>query len=314
MSYRQRLTVSATLSIALNTALLALPWSAGGARLPEPRAPIILNFEQESPAAPPAPEPTPEQPPQAIETTQEATRPVESTNFLSDKNANAADLAPHDGTHPGPRVEEEDELVSVPMPPPAQPETASERTPQKNKQADREDDKDNAETNKKFAASEAPVDESGEFVEGKPADDARKEEALLARANPAAASDAPRRLRGKLDGRVMEQGFVGFEAIRDDVAAYYLEHVKPLVRRNWITNMLARYSGTMRAVAEVEMAISPDGALAYAEIRGKPTNRIFAALCKLSIEQAAPFKPFPFRVPPEYRDQNLVVHCTFHWQ
>lgn len=308
MSYRQRITVSATLSVALNIALLALPWSASGSRMSPSRPPIVLNLEPESPVPPP--EPPPQQPPQAIETSREATRPVEDTNLLSDKNANAGDLELHDGAQPGPRVQEASDLVSVPLPPPRPATESSESSPREPDQTDHEE-KDKSTLTE--AKPDLPVSTEGDNDE-EAANEAPRERTLLARAEPAATSDAPQQARGRIDGRVMEQGFVGFEAIRDEVAAYYLKHVKPLIRRNWITNMLARYSGVTRAVAEVEMAISPDGSLAYAEIRGKPSNRIFAALCKLSIEQAAPFKPFPFRVPPEYRDQNLVVHCTFHWQ
>lgn len=309
MSYRQRMTVSATLSVAINAALLALPWSASGSRLPQPRPPIVLNLQPESPPAPPQP---PQEPPQAIETSRVATRPAENTNLFSDKNANAADVELHDGDQPGPRVREESNLVSVPLPPPVQPERPSEQSPRETKQEGHSGKNETPPTEKNSETPEALMTKNGEAEEA--AGESPKEKTLLARAEPAVPSDAPQQARGRIDGRVMEQGFVGFEAIRDDVAAYYLKHVKPFIRRSWITNMLARYSGVMRTVAEVEMAIAPDGSLAYAEIRGKPSNRIFAALCKFSIEQAAPFKPFPFRVPPEYRDQNLVIHCTFHWQ
>lgn len=308
------MTISAALSVALNAALLAMPWSADGARLSETRAPIVLNLAPAPPAASPASVQPAEQMLQAIETARDAVRTVEDTNLLSDKNANAADLALQDGTVPGPRVEDESPLVAVPLPPPVPVAKPSERTPRNDNHADREHEKKQAGTQDAYEESKAVTAENGESGEGESVEAASKEKTLLARATPAVASDAPQRARGRLDGRVMEQGFVGFEAIRDDVAAYYLEHVKPVIRRNWITNMLARYSGTMRAVADVEMAIAPDGTLAYAEIQGNPSNRIFAALCKLAIQQGTPFKPFPFRVPPEYRDQNLVIHCTFHWQ
>ena len=316
MSYRNRMTLSALVSVALNAMILALPWNSRELQTVARRAPIELRLLAEPAESEVSTQPSVALPPQVIETVQEANRPPKDTNLLSDKDSNASDLKAHEGTHPGPEVEEESRLAAVPSrgsngeSEPAPLSVAMRGIQEKSKPQQEPSPSNQAtEDQARHLDAESLEDMLGEFPSSKPA--ARTQTAQVA---PPASAGSPQHARGQIDGRAIEQGFVGFEAIRDEVAAYYLECVKPRIRKNWITNMLTRYSGVSRAVAEVEMAITKEGALAYAEVRGHPSNRIYAALCKLSIEQAAPFKPFPFRVPPEYRDQNLVVRCTFHWQ
>lgn len=315
MRYRERLALCSVLSLFLNLAVLLAPWQQQAARGHVADAPLVLRLqERPSPAAVPPPEP-----PQVIETFADAHRPVETTNLLSDHNANAADAELHDGREPGPRLDEQGELVSMPMAPGPSPQappphpiarekerTAVEEAPEKRRSTDEE-------INALLEVVDA-AEQTETSVEPQETREAPEEQPLLAAAAPFPAAAAPQPGRGRIDGRVIERGFTSFEALQDDVAAYYLHHVKPLIRRTWITTMLTRYTGSTRMVAEIEVAIAPDGRVAAATIVGSPMSRIYAALCRESVLKAGPFRPFPFRVPPEYRDENLVIHCTFQWQ
>ncbi|HNR32046.1 MAG TPA: hypothetical protein PKI11_14235 [Candidatus Hydrogenedentes bacterium] len=310
MRYRQRLALSAVASLCVNLAVLLVPWQQQAARARVYDTPLVVRIQTEPPRAP---EPPPS-PPQVVEATVEAHRPVEETNLLSDRDAVAADAVQHDGTEPGPRLDEQADLVSlpaVPAPPREAPPTAGIE-----EHRDTPRPKDAQKTRRAADAEiEGLLDAPAPERPDADADDAgRAEERRVLAQVPPPLADAPQRGRGRVDGRVLERGFTSFEALRDDVAAYYLHHIKPLIRRSWITIMLTRYSGSTRAVAEVELAIAPDGRIVSAVVVGEPTSRIYAALCRESILRAGSFKPFPFRVPPEYRDENLVIHCTFQWQ
>lgn len=316
MHYRRRMALCSAVSLLLNLAVLLAPWQQQAALGHVPDAPLQLRLRAEPP-----PPPDPQAPrPQVIETAVAAHRPVEPTHLLSDRNANAADAQLHDGAALGPRLDEQGDLVSMPVAPSRSQEGSPlpPRTRQTRAAEEEEPAGEPMETAQQEAVESAALLEALDAAE-RPDEDRDRAEApeqqpLLAQALPFPGGETPQRGRGQMDGKILERGFTSFEALQDDVAAYYLHHVKPLIRRSWIAAMLTRYTGSTRAVAEVEVAIAPDGRVVSATNVGTPTNRIYAALCRESVVKAGPFKPFPFQVPPEYRDENLVIHCTFQWQ
>lgn len=311
MSDRNRLIFAGCLSLALNASLLMLPWGNFAEGHAPPRNPLMLNLRPEPPEPPPAPPPPPDtRPVQAVESARPAEQPVETTNLRSDVNTNAADLTAHDGERPGPALEE-DTLASLPIPAGAASSAAApERPPGKETKPAPEPEEPGSVPAPAVAADDAP---EGDEVEESSASPAPAEATQVARATPPGA-EYPQPARGPAGGRSMEEDYIGFEAIQDDVAAYFLKHVKPVIRRNWITNLLTRYTGTTRTKAMIALAIAPDGHIAKAEVMGAPDDRIFAALCRDAVQKSGPFPPFLFQIPPEYRDQNLVIHCRFQWQ
>jgi outer membrane biosynthesis protein TonB len=123
---------------------------------------------------------------------------------------------------------------------------------------------------------------------------------------------APGQARGRVDGGVLNEGFVGFEAMKSDVAPY-LKQVRTSVERKWFAAMAFRYQGVSPTKAIVDCAISSDGKLVSVEIRDEGSIPLFAKICKDAIESAAPFPPFPFKVPDMYANKNLEIRWTFNF-
>ncbi len=122
----------------------------------------------------------------------------------------------------------------------------------------------------------------------------------------------PGTFRGSVEGGIRGEGFVGFEAMKHELAAYMLE-VQRRVERNWRLVLGLEYTGTLPTKAELECAIAPDGSLVHVKILKAGGSPTFASLCQKSLERAAPFAPFPFEVPAIYRNKNLQIHWTFHF-
>jgi hypothetical protein len=298
MRYRHRFIFAALCSCGINLFVLMLPWPhaavVDGARRP----PLVFDF---LPAA--EPEPARETVPQVVETRTTEQTPGPDTPLISDRDSAAADEETYDGEDPAPRLEEQDGLYELPAPPappePVVPPPATGReTPEPPPVADKDD----------LLAMAQPE------MAAPPAPQAIRESAPPP--EPSAPSPpaplSPSRGRGSLEGMAVEEGIASFAALRDDVAAYVLE-IKPLVQREWLALLLTRYSGTSPTQAVVRLAIAPDGAIAGVEQAETPRDRIYAALCQEAIRRAGPFKPFPFRIPREYRGQNLVIRWTFRF-
>ncbi|HEX71785.1 MAG TPA: hypothetical protein ENN65_00500, partial [Candidatus Hydrogenedentes bacterium] len=133
--------------------------------------------------------------------------------------------------------------------------------------------------------------------------------------SPAAETPAPleegsRTTKGRVRDQIKYRGVAGFEAKQDQIAPY-LREVRRRVERRWNVALLTRYSGTNPTDAVIDCAIAPDGSLLFARIVGQPQDRVFAALCRAALEQAAPFPPFPFEVPELYREKHLEIRWTF---
>jgi hypothetical protein len=134
----------------------------------------------------------------------------------------------------------------------------------------------------------------------------------MAKAEPQVPPPAHGQFSGSVEGGIKGKGFLGFEAMQDEVAPYLLE-VRRRVERHWRAAMALRFGGTTPTRAEVDCAITPEGTLEFVRI-AEPGKAIgFAPLCKESIEKAAPFPPFPFKVPDIYRNKNIEIRWTFQF-
>jgi hypothetical protein len=116
--------------------------------------------------------------------------------------------------------------------------------------------------------------------------------------------------RGRVDGGVKNLGFLGFEAMKHELAPY-LKEVRSRVEKRWTTALELHYTGTSPTKAVLDCAISPEGKLVYVHIVEPGHSPTYAPLCREAIEKAAPFSPFPFSVPPVYKSKNLEIRWTF---
>ncbi len=121
---------------------------------------------------------------------------------------------------------------------------------------------------------------------------------------------SPGQARGRVDGGVLNDGFLGFEALKSDIAPY-LKEIRKRVEQKWFAAMAFRYPGVAPTKAVVDCAIARDGKLVRVTIREEGAIPLFAQICKDSIEKAGPFSAFPFEVPDMYANKDLEIRWTF---
>lgn len=135
--------------------------------------------------------------------------------------------------------------------------------------------------------------------------------AMLTPANPPVAeTESSAAARGEVGNEIKSEGFLSYAAMQHEIAPY-LQEIRKAVERHWKAGLLTRYKGTQRRQATLDCAIRPDGTLEYVRVVGAPQDPIFAGICHDAIVRAAPFRPFPFRVPDLYRNKNLEIRWTF---
>jgi hypothetical protein len=340
MNYRNRITIALVLSLALNGLLVALPWPRTASTIEAARPPLIFTV---SPPEPESPRPRPI--PRVVETIP-SEPPDTETALLSDADSVVRGESGQDEDAPSPLLDQLDAALSLPRPaiappvepaPPATPAPPTEARPPSPPAAEPAPklplppapDEMRAPQN---PAEDAPREESSIQVAraaalpAPPAPDAAEEAPLSRHAPSVPPSDraarppaplpaepqVPEAGRSDLAGVTIEGGYASFSALRDEVAAYIL-YLKPLIRQEWLTLLLTRYSGVSPTEAMVRVGITPSGEIALLEIVGAPSDRIFATLCKESIRKAGPFRPFPFKVPPEFQDENLLIRWNFRF-
>lgn len=321
MTYAQRLKIAWIGSVLIHTAVVISlgGWQTRTSLGPALRSePIVLNLQP--------PEPLPAR--QLVDTPIASDETPAQTDLISDQNAIATDRVIQPGEDPGPRPEVQNALdvlasrpamplLPAPQPPPA---LSPEDVPA-------ESGADTRTAEAPFAAPEEPdatpvtppkieVEAKPAPVQSNPVEESLPERFQVAEATPAAAPDPaseealPHSSKGRLHDFVKKEGLTSYEALQDQIAPY-LQEVRRNVERQWNAALLTRYSGTSPREVVVDCAIRPDGELAYVRIVGPQSDRIYAALCKDAIERAAPFRPFPFRVPEMYRSRNLEIRWTF---
>ncbi len=135
-----------------------------------------------------------------------------------------------------------------------------------------------------------------------------KEDKLLAMVSPKSVPGA--KPQGRVYNQVKREGILGFEAIQNQLAPY-LRGVQKQVERYWLHFLLTRYSGTKPTEVVIDCEIDENGKLVRAEVVGMVEDPFYASICKLALERASPFPPFPFKVPDIYQKKTLQIRWTF---
>jgi len=260
-----------------------------------------------------------------VDTVERAKTAPEQTDLIAKQASKARDLAPSDGKRPAPKAVEADEFEqlarALPMPaeaarplPPA-PEPAPDVPERAQTEAERPPETPKAEQQTPEETAIVP-EPAPERAGDEPAPEPEPEPAQVARApEPRAVikpSGRPRKAKGRLDGGVKSTGFQSFEAIQHELAAY-MEQVRDRVELEWLEMLQMRYTGTYRTRAVLDVAIAPTGRIAAITIVESGSSVTYAPLCKEAVEKAGPFPPFPFDVPPIYRNKNLEIRWTFSY-
>lgn len=313
--FRRRFKWALASSLMLHAvALLALALKTCSAQ-PHDVPLVITLLPPRPPAAELTPPPQPEGPRNVVDAVSPTAQPPAATANIAEQDTRAQDLSQTPGAENRPQVEDEaahDQSPASPQPP--APPVAAQPPPKK---AEKEPEKAKKESQKKKRepavavvpqipvapeadTSAATATAQGDAPEGEPPPPAH--------ALPE--SDRARDARGRVGGGVTNMGFLGYEALRSEVAPY-LKEVRKRVERNWYAALQMRYSGSTPTRAVVECAIGPNGQLVHATILEAGDSATYAPLCREAIERAAPFPPFPFQVPQMYRDKNLVIRWTF---
>ena len=289
-----------SVAIGIHVAILAMPtaWrratiAPGVGGQPEP---IVVNLNSD------------EKPLRLIENTLPAERPVDpDTDLIADQNSNASDDQDEQGQRLAPRLEKASEHDQMAVLPEVAPEVQDPVPAEEGAEAAA-----GGETPEPQA--EEPGVQLAEVVAAEAAEPAEESEpTLLAKATPAPMPEPSvehQEVMGRPDGGAKGQGFIGFEAKQHEFAPYVKE-VRRSVEKRWKALVSIRYSGSSPTEAVVNCAIKPNGELAFVTVKEAGDSATFAAMCKEAIETAAPFPPFPFKVPRVYRTENLEIRWTF---
>jgi len=300
-------------------------------------APVRLTLAPPPEAAPP------DAPRRLVDVTAEAAPPERPTDLIAEVNARAQDMAVAEDEVVAPRVDEVAEYERVAALPPASAVTVepTPTPPSPREPVEPIESLEVLEPEPVDAAPEPPAPESpseeaaGEAPrrEPEPSEPARPEQERteVAQAPPvaqtppitetprpraedpaAAESERPSGSAGRLQGAVLNKGFLGFEAMQDDIAPY-LRHVQERVERRWRLSMELEYRGARRARAVIDCAIQPNGELRFVRIHDDGGNPAYAAACANAIRRAAPFDAFPFETPALYRDEEIQIRWTFQF-
>jgi hypothetical protein len=285
--------------------------------------------------------PEPAQRYQVIDTVTPTDEPVGPTDLIAEQNSKAHDVSDGEGKRQAPHFEKPSEfdLLAGPAPreklPPApspQPQSGAQTTPKAQSEPDK--------APKPPAKPAAPVPARVREVSDR-AGEGKIEVALNEEAKPEGPEPAPSGMesppatgppgpfqaaaagmvpgspdlpvgesRGRVDGGVKNDGFLGFEAMQSEIAPY-LKEIRKRVERNWVSALEFRFSGSSPTKAVLDCAISPDGRLVSLIVVNPGNSVSYGPLCKEAIERAGPFPPFPFKVPDVYRSTNLEIRWTF---
>ncbi len=321
MQRKRNTTIAAAASFVVHLAVL---YGIGaGLHMPREHA-AELNTEPIRIRLTPPPEPDPVRTRQLVETLTPANEPVEVSDLIAETNSQASDVAARESETLGPTsVEESDfdhlavptppEEPAAPTPPPAPPSpesVATEAVPESEPAPAPEP-----------APQPAPPTRMAKLEPAPRALPEPKPETVAAAARPPQ-PEAPQRPRtpklpegrttGRQRGGVDAVGFVGFEAMQDEIAPY-LKEIQAAVELRWREMLLTRYSGVSPTIADIDCEIAADGTIVHVTPVGTPKDPVYAALCRNAIQKAGPFKPFPFTVPPEYANRNLEIRWTFNF-
>ena len=321
---RRRLTTSFGISLLLHGLIFALI----ALQMAQSSPPVLsLSVTPITVALSPTPPPEARSMVDAVAPTDE---PVGPTDLIAEQNSKAQDLSDVVGKRLAPFFENPSEFDQVAGPPSAEPpQTLAPQAPaqptaqiEKHEKPRREpvSSPKKADDRTQLAMAEAreePDMAAGEAARGA---DTAAENGSVSEGNarpgsaqskgPSGPGTSPGESRGRVDGGVLTDGFTGFEALKSDIAPY-LKEVRARVEHKWFAAMAFRYKGVSPTTAVVDCAINREGKLVYATIHEEGSVALFARICKESIEEAAPFSPFPFQVPDIYANKDLEIRWTF---
>ncbi|HOS01687.1 MAG TPA: TonB C-terminal domain-containing protein [Candidatus Hydrogenedentes bacterium] len=283
---------SAGLHVAL---LLALAWHMATAPVPplayKPPFIVLLN-----------PQPQPQQK-SFVETSAPAERPVGKTDRIAERDSNAANPVPGEDTQPGLDASQPsrfDQPGNAPTQAPApQPESAPQSASLRASLL-------------RQAEEKPPETDPSPAVTPEPPQEDRADSSPVAPLSPAQ-EPPPTPAQSREKSGVATVGFLGFEAMRDQLAPY-LREVRRHVEREWRLLLQTRYLGAGKTEAVLDCVIAPNGQILRIEIIEPGGSVSFAPLCKQAIQQAGPFSAFPFATPDMYRDKNLQIRWTFTFE
>ena len=302
MEYRKRMSRCVMAALAVHLVLFAVlasnPRRMDGIGASTNEEPLVLTFKQ------------PDKPMRLIESGAPADVPVDpATDLISERNSKAQDMSDVEGTRPAPYVPtpaDADEM-RTPEPSPEPPKPAPEAAkPAPAKSPVDPPPSEKAPSDQALLATEKPAAEQPETAP----EEAEPERVQLAKADPNDLPAEPGQTRGRVDGGVKGKGFLSFEAMESEFAPY-LREVRNRVERRWKALIQLRYSGSSATKAVLDCAIDPKGRLVAVSVVEPGNSASYAGLCKEAIERAGPFPPFPFDVPPVYRNKNLEIRWTF---
>ncbi len=288
MTYRNRTILAGLCSIALHV-LIVFRMGTGFWSTPVSLAsrhePIVLNLEQ----------PEPDNLRDLIETRAPAAKAPDKTNLISDKKSEAQDTKDDQRDNAAPKVEKVGDFVDPGRQAgPPQPDVEPDRQEQVEKEP--------GDTFERVRMAKAIP--AADRVPPEPADTPDK--------TPDAEARPPQPSRGRVEGGIKGKGFLAFDAMQDEIAPYLLK-IRRKVERQWWSALALHYSGTSPTKAVIDCAVNPGGELVRARVVDPGDSPSFAPLCRVSLQRAAPFGPFPFSVPDMFRSKNLDITWTFHF-
>jgi len=309
---RRRLTISFAVSLLIHALVfspVARQIALGPALLPKSRSPITVALN-------PKPPPTPSVAADTralVDVANPTDEPVGPTDLIAEQNAKAHDLSDRAGQRLAPAFEDPSEFDRLVGRTPAESARDANPLPPKPKPPDKPAPQKKAQDHDDTVLRMASLEPDAAVREEPPAPDAENGNAETSpnrRPSPTGPGGPPGEARGRVDGGVLNDGFVGFEALKSEIAPY-LKKVRTRVEQKWFAAMTFRYRGVSPTKAVVDCAINRQGKLVHATLREEGGDAIFARIGKESIEQAAPFPPFPFDVPDIYASKDLEIRWTF---
>lgn len=313
-AYRRRMGAAVVVSLLLHVAAFVPEWRGDRHRVAledEAFEPIVIDLQ---------PEPVPQQEPpkRLIDAAVESPTPPDQTDLIAETDSAASDLSDAPPTGDAPRMEagEFEQLGRTEPVPPPQPPAASApaEEPVPEPDAPAEETPEPAEEPMVVAAN--PKRETVRPMEAPRANPQRQQPAPATPPvepqppQPSAPVEREARNQTPVEGEAVNAGFLGFEAMRHELAPY-MKTVRNAVEKRWKIAIHLKYTGTDPVKSVIECAIAPDGRLVFVDIVEPGSNVTHAVLCKKAIEEAGPFPPFPFEVPEMYRNENLRIRWTF---
>jgi outer membrane biosynthesis protein TonB len=93
--------------------------------------------------------------------------------------------------------------------------------------------------------------------------------------------------------------------------------MKQAIEQQWISRLVARYSGVRSSEAVIDFKIQPDGTISDVRIESSEGDPYFPVLCVSSIHDAQPFERIPYDdipgLPANFKNQPLNIQFTFRY-